>query len=536
MDVENDVLRVLETTLREMGIKYGTLCFDGLMVYRRSVHASKRDISAIVSHIESVLKGCFGYTIHLKVKDMDEDVSLADLMEKREIRTDELALAETVLDIFSEDFKYDFTSKTLWFWIEDETHLWQKQSFGYFGVIMVKPLETYLSQHPDKDHVEETCKALYTNSLTLNILAHIRRRVEIRRDDDFIKENFDTKSGLFPVGNGMLIDLHTNTTRLREKTDYFTMASEIVPEPITAGGREAINQYIKEILVTDSQEYVNCLLTCLAYCLTGENNKKVIINLIGARDAGKSLFLRLISKIMGPFSGAVNERVVIKKKNEAVHDSEILSLINLRIATISELLKYEQFNVKTLKAISGGDEIDARGAGDKGTVKLNLKCVLMVATNEMPHFKDLHFASRLRCFHFKNTFDKVPAVERRMIGLCPQFLSLLSEYSVQYYQSGEEIKICKEVDDYTRTVIESRNSVVMFLKTLEKTDKDSDYIRRPDMFLHYLSFCVDERITSPEKKSDFYEYLDKEIGSPKQKKKDNVNLGYCYSGIKWVYD
>ena len=531
LDVEDDVLRVMEHALHSLHIKYGALCFDGLMVYQRSVGSSKYNIAEVVSLMEESLQDCFGYPILLKVKDMDEGVPLDGLVEKREVRTDELALAETVLELFNEDYKYESTSTTLWFWIED-TRLWEKQSFGYFGIIMVTPLEVYLSQHPDKDLVEERRKALYTNSLTYNILAHIRRRVDVRRDDDFIKRFFNQSPGFFPVGNGILLNFHTNEMRLREKTDYFTMASPTVPEPVTLEGREALIKYIKDILVTESQEYVDCFLTCVAYCLTGENNKKVLMNVIGSRDGGKSLFLRLMSEIMGSFAGAVNKRVVIKKKNEAVHDSEILSLVNYRLATISELGKNQQYDVETLKAVSGGDSIDARGAGDRGTIKLLLKCVLLIATNNVPYFDDPHFASRLWCFHFKNRFERNPVVEKRMLELCPQFLSLLGEYGARYYQSGERLEQSIEVMEYTQKVIDGKDPIKRFCRKFEMTDDEKDVITRQDMLERYRIFCMEEKV-SAEGRSTFYEKIEEVIGQPKQVMRGDQNVR-CYIHVRWL--
>lgn len=533
LDVEDDVLRVMEDSLRSLRIKYGALCFDGLMVYRRSVDSSKYDIAEVVFRIEIALLGVFGYPIHLKVKDMDEDISLDGLMEKREVRTDELAMAEHVLELFSEDYKYDYKQETLWFWIAD-SGLWEKQSFGYFGVIMVKPLEIYLSQHPDKELVEERRKALYTNSLTHNILAHIRRRVEIHRDDDFIKRHFNQSPGLFPVGNTMLMDLHKNEIRLRKKTDYFTMASPIVPEPITHEGREALIQYIKDILVTESQVYIDCFLTCLAYCLTGENNKKIFLNLIGSRDGGKSLFLRLLSEIMGNFAGAVNKRIVIKKKNESVHDSEIMSLVNFRLATVSELGKNQQYNEETLKEITGGDITDARGAGKLETVKLSLKCILVIATNNVPQFEDEAFASRLWCFNFKNKFERNPAVEKRMLLLCPQFLSLLGEYGARYYQTGEEVYPSIEVKEYTQKIIDWRNPIKRFCQKFETTDDKVYVIPRQDVLERYRTFCMEEKV-SAEGRSTFYEKIEEILGEAKQVMLDGQNVR-CYLKVKWVDD
>lgn len=531
LDVEDDVLRVMEATLRSLRIQYGTLCFDGLMVYRRSVDGSNHNIAEIVARMETVLFNIFGYPIHLKVKDMDEDVSLDGLMEKREVRTDELALAEHVLELFNEDYKYDNKRENLWFWIE-ESRLWEKQSFGYFAIIMVTPLEIYLSQHPDKDLVEEKRNTLYTNSLTYNILAHIRRRVEIRRDDDFIKRHFNQSPGLFPVGNGMLLDLRTNEMRPREKNDYFTMTSPLVPEPITTKGRDALVKYIKEILMTEAQEYVDCFLMCLAYCLTGENNKKVIINLIGSRDGGKSLFLRLMSEIMGNFAGAMNERVVVKKRNESVHDSEIMSLVNYRLAFISELDEKQQYDVKTLKAISGGDSIDARGAGDRETISLFLKCVLLIATNKVPYFDDPAFASRLWCFHFKNKFERNPAVEERMIRLCPQFLSLLGEYGARYYQTDKRLEQSVEVRTYTQKIIDGKDPIKRFCREFVITDDEKNMIQRQEMYNRYLLFCEKEKVSSLGRNT-FYDEIEKIVGEPQQRNVDQRKNVRCYLKIKW---
>lgn len=530
-DVEDDILWSIEEILSEMNIEYGTLCFDGLMVYRKSIERTNHTSKQIITQIEIDLKKKFGFDIHLKVKEMDEGVDISGLTTK-EINLDQLSLAKVVLEHFKDDYKYEHTLKRLWVW-DDSTKLWLRQSMSYFAVIMIPVLKNYIGTSPDLDMITQTLDQLNTNSFQNHILSIIQRHVEAQRDDDFVRLRFNQSKGLFPITEGRVVDLHTNTIRLREKTDYFTMASTMSPQAVTAEGRDKLMNYFHSILMTDNRSYVDYFLTLIAYTMTGENNKKVVVNLIGGQDAGKSLLLKLLGIIMGTFSAPMNERIVIKKKNETVHDSELLGLRNIRCATISELEDKQQMNAKTLKTISGGDSISARGAGKEEMNEILLSCVLWIATNQMPQFDDPAFASRLNCFHFKNHFERNPLVERNMVELCPQLFTLLCEYALAYYESGEQLLQPPEVVAYTNKIVADRDSIAMFLQTIEQTNDTNDFILRSDVFERYQTFCQEESIRSPSTKSRLFERVEKVLGNVKQKKVDGMNYGRGFIGVRW---
>lgn len=74
-EIENIILEKIEQYLQMNNIKYGTLCFDGLMVYKDSI----KDLDLFILELNNFLKIAMGYNIPIMEKPMDEDIDLSGL-------------------------------------------------------------------------------------------------------------------------------------------------------------------------------------------------------------------------------------------------------------------------------------------------------------------------------------------------------------------------------------------------------------------------------------------------------------------------
>lgn len=88
--VENEVLVHIEEFLNSKKISYGTLCFDGLMVYRKDI----KDIKSLLTELEVYLLDKTGYAITITEKEMNEDVDISDLKPKEEEEVEEKEIPE----------------------------------------------------------------------------------------------------------------------------------------------------------------------------------------------------------------------------------------------------------------------------------------------------------------------------------------------------------------------------------------------------------------------------------------------------------
>lgn len=504
-EVENLVLIQIEIYLKEHNIQYGTLCFDGIMPYINSV----QDINALISNLEKYLQALVHCNIRLKCKEMDEGLDISDLCVKEDVKISDEDYALFLLERIKDDYLYDHNLNELWFYNED-TALWNLQKMKHIRTHITNYLIPYVQRSSDPKIVENESENLKSNSKQTAIIKMCEPYIENRRDDKFIKENFNVSKGLFPLANNKVIDLRTGDVRARLKTDYFTRTTTRQIVKITPEKRQEMLDYYTAMLKTDSIEYRDNLITVNAYVLTGENDQKIIANYIGERDGGKSTFLNHHNSILEDFACYANDRIFIEQKNNSTHDSELFNLRGKRMACLSETSKKQKYNVVLMKKISGGDRCNIRGAGDKETIDEKFNCVMVIATNEVADFstdnKDDSFPSRLWCFDFCNKFERNSAIVNKLNADIDAYFTLLCEYAkTHYYDRNKMITKCLEVKKFTQDITDSQDSVIWWCKkqTFEKGDYDN-YIEKTQLFEQYKDCCIEDKVKNIVGKTEFY--------------------------------
>ncbi len=512
-EVENKVLILIETYLNEHSIKYGTLCFDGLMVYIKSVP----DINMLLSDLEQYLYRTFKYNIYLKCKEMNEDIDISDLYIKEAIKTTDEDYALYLLNTIKDDYLYDSYLNEFWFYNE-ETALWSLQKMKHIRTVITKYLIPYIQTSSDPKLIDEETKSLKSNPTQTAIVKMCEPYIEKRRDEQFIREHFNVAKGLFPIANKQVIDLRTGEVRPRRKTDYFTLTTNRHIVEITPEKRKEILDYYASMLKTDSIEYRDNLITVNAYILTGENDQKVITNYLGKRDGGKSTFMNHHQNILESFGCYANNRIFIEHKNTSTHDSELFNLRGKRMACLSETSSKERYNVTLMKAISGGDKKNIRGAGDKESTDEKFHCVMVIASNEVADFstedKEDSFPSRLWCFDFCNRFERNSAVVDKLNTDIDAYFTLLCEYAKTHYYDKKQILIqSQQVKKFTDNIVASQDTVVWWCKKQSFVKGEhEDYIEKTKLFEQYKNNCFEDKKKNVVGKTEFYkrfqEYYD----------------------------
>jgi phage/plasmid-associated DNA primase len=509
-EIENIVLTHIEKFLKDHEVKYGTLCFDGIMVYKRDVS----NINKLLKDLEVYLHDAMGYTIKLKCKEMNEDINISDLYPKEDIKTSDEDYALLLLDKIKDDIMYDKKQGELWYY-DEETALWSLQKMKYIHTQITKHLIPYIQTSPDPKIITEEIENIKSNCKQTAIIRMCEPYIEKRSDEKFIAENFDNLRGVFPIANRQVIDLRTGEIRPRRKTDYFTKTTNRSIVEVSEEKRKEILNYYASMLKTESIEYRDNLITVFAYILTGENNQKAIPNLIGNRDGGKSTFLNHHHSIFEDFACYANTRVFIEQKNNSNHDSELFNLRARRMACLSETSKKQRYNVTLMKEISGGDKINIRGAGDKKTIDEKFNCVMVLVTNEMAEFEynpeEDSFPSRLWCFDFCNKFERNSAVVDKLREDIDAYFTILCEYAKKhYYDCGKKLVKCPQVEKFTKKQCENQDSVKWWCdkNQFERGEYD-DFVEKTQLFEQYKDDCHEDKVKNIVGKTDFYKRFEK---------------------------
>lgn len=494
-DMEDRLLQHVEQILQEKGIRYGTLCFDGLQIYKDS---APEDINGLIAEIEASLLQTFNYAFKLSIKPMDDGVDISGLSIKEDIKTTDVDYALYILEALKNDLKYHSKLSQLYKFDEKQC-LWKPIKIESLTAFIPEILTPYINTSPDPKVIETEIPLILSSSKQKSILYQIKNRVEMMEDDQFITENFDVKKGLFPLKDNQTIDMRTCEVRKRLREDYFTRTTDRIFKPNYK--KAEVEAYYKSLLhnaetnEAPSEAYVQNFVQLMAYSMTGENNLKKFINLIGNGDNGKSVFIELHQEIMKGFATQGNKRTFIAQKSSSNHDAEAMGLINQRFVSLLELNKKDSFNEELIKSISGGDKFKVRGCGAKETVDVLFTCVLWIGTNELAKFENQQFKNRLLCIDFANKFQKNPAYVEELKTMYDDFFTHLCLSAKRFYENGRSIEFCPEIENYTEKMRNSQNSFLIFVSTqevYEVVDKERrGDIYRDEIKEHYFQFCRD---------------------------------------------
>jgi phage/plasmid-associated DNA primase len=533
-DIENQALSWIENYLTEHGIEYGSLVFDGIMIYQKYV--DEKELLNCMTEIEEYLEVNMGFRILLSCKPMLEAIDISDLKEKEEIKNTDEAYGKYLLKTLEGEILYSQKTGKMWAWNESEA-LWMKRDFSYIRTVMSR-LKDYILTSPDPEFIKEELDLIESDRKQSSILKVIIPYIKLRTDEEFIKDNFNKQGGLFPIANKKVVDLRTGQVVDRVKTHYFTKKTDNKIVEISEEDRAYIISYYESLLTSKqtiskmgtkpSKEHTDSLINSFAYALTGENNLKAFINLIGKKDGGKSLCIELHHKIFEDLSGMANDRVFVQQNNKAVHDTEIYSLEGRRMICLSETDSKDSFREDLIKRITGRDKVEIRRAGGSDTDEFKFNCILFLATNNMCNFKDEAFKGRLVCFDFCNQFEKNETVPEKIFSLKDEFFTVLCEYAKKYYDNNRKIVWSNDTVKYTQQVCNNKNPLIKWLENdcevqfyseaLSLRSEDADdfqseaketefYLEKsPKLYEQYVKFCKLEQMKY-DTRLEFYQAL-----------------------------
>ena len=472
---ENKLLVCLYKYLKSHNIEVGTFVFDGLMIKNLSLKGV--DVDGLLRDLEKELFSKLGYTMKLSTKEFD-DIDLTGLEETKDIDLTDDGLSSVVLDTI--DLKYH-NLKNVFYIFNEDTKLWvEYNKDAILWDISKTVLTDYITNNmpADSKKLMKAIKMIKSSSKMTAIVKMMMKKIQKKDDSMFINQYFNNIKGIFPIADGKTVDLRTGLSRDRTKEDFFTKTTDNLLLNTDETNTSFVRKYFSDVLSTTNDVYIDYILDTIGYMMTNENNLKRFYVMIGVKDTGKSLFVELLEKIFGFLGGAASDKVFKLKSSNSTHDTEVFSLEDKRFASVTELGENEKFNEVLIKKISGGDNLNIRRAGSKDNEEVNLKAVLLLATNEIPSFHEEAFAGRMRAINFDKVFTINPQVKIDTLHASNSFFSLFVEGASRYYKNNMNIVDCEEVIVSSRTLVNSRNPVHMFWEEQDKYEFVNDVKKR----------------------------------------------------------
>lgn len=509
---ENEVIQHCIELLRP-NYTISTLMYDGLMIEGNHYNNPEllRDIE---KHIESCYPGLnmhFSYKPHdTTIQIPDEFVidnmnmpSLTPCQEKMMINQNHKSCADVIYELFDDIYVCVDKNADRWYKYNEQTALWETgeqvsiRATIYdtlFDIVetanskLEKQYDALLKVDKDSQEVKNIKKLLTSNNhfkRSLGSQSFINGVQSFLRDQLFVS-NFETKINkqinMLPLADGTVINLKTNKTNPRTKTDYFSVACNVVYEPENTTYGE---QYFSSLFPDENTK--QCVLNILKTSLTGNPIRNIFV-WIGTGCNGKSLLLKVLRKMLSEnFCGIVSKNVIIQPSNASNITSELEDLSKYRFAQVSEISDADKVYQTRIKEFTGDGVIKYRGLWKKDTT-LEVVSTVHIATNEMLAFdcRDRAMLTRIIPVPFKAVF--VPNSEYE-VGVMNNINSIFS-YIIKFgnvQKSFNIFEMSDEIQKSRKEEIEMKDLLVMFITdhiVASKNDmKYEDFVNKYNEYL-----------------------------------------------------
>jgi putative DNA primase/helicase len=189
-----------------------------------------------------------------------------------------------------------------------------------------------------------------------------------------------------------IVDLRTGGSKDPCPEDYITVST--TTGPAQAGAPHPIfSKFLDEITNGDKELQAYLQLWC-GYCLTGEVSEHALLFIYGPGGNGKSVFVNIVSDILGDYAKSAATDTFMAKKFET-HSTDIAMLHGARMVSASETEKGSTWSDSKVNRLTGGDPITARFMRrDNFTFKPQFK--LVMTGNYKPQLAGVNEAARRR--------------------------------------------------------------------------------------------------------------------------------------------
>lgn len=269
---------------------------------------------------------------------------------------DDTGNADRFIDRYGNLYKYSYIANK--FYIYDGMK-WKIDDKGSIRKLIDEMIESIKDEkiiHGD-DVTEEEAREFFQKyykktrgtQAKKNIMNELMHRRPATPDD------FDRDDMLINVANGY-IDL---TSRELYKHDINKMFSQITNTDYTEKMQPAVwLDFLNDIFAGD-QKVIRYIQKALGYSLTGSTREQIMFILFGKGRNGKSIFVEVISEILGDYSNNMQAKSLMVKKNDNVN-TDIARLSKARFVTSSEPNEGFRFDEGLIKQLTGGDKVTAR--------------------------------------------------------------------------------------------------------------------------------------------------------------------------------
>lgn len=300
--------------------------------------------------------------------------------ETRLYSLDDMGNAKRFLDLFGEDFRYNYTDKMFLYWdgcrwAADQTGAVER-SADVSVEAMSAEAEWYESSG-DEDAAKafrKHIKASRSNKSKTNMLKEIQHNMPIMPFQlDKHKMAFNVPNGTLSLKSGQLVPA---------KRDYFI--TKFSPVEFTDNADCPMWRRFLDDIFDGDKELIRYIQKAVGYSMTGDTSEQCVFFLYGTGRNGKSTFLDVLREIFGDYVSNIQpETIMVKNSMGNGINSDIARLKGARMVTTVEPNEGVRLNEGLIKQLTGDDAVTARKLyGNEFEFKPEFK--LWMATNHKP--------------------------------------------------------------------------------------------------------------------------------------------------------
>lgn len=449
--------------------------------------------------------------------------SAQDEPETKLYTLDDMGNAKRFIDLFGEDFRYNYTDKCFIYW---DGCRWASDLDGTAERAADIAIESMSAEAEWYDSVgdEDAAKAFRkhikssrSNKSKTNMLKEIQHNLPIMpRQLDRHAMAFNVPNGTLSLKSGELVPA---------KREF--LITKLSPVEYTANADcPRWLKFLDDIFAGD-RELIRYIQKAVGYSMTGDVSEQCVFFLYGTGRNGKSTFLDVIREVLGEYVSNIQpETIMVKNGMGNGINSDIARLKGARMVTTVEPNEGVRINEGLIKQLTGDDTVTARKLyGNEFEFKPEFK--LWMATNHKPVIRGTD-EGIWRRIHMIPFTVQIPAdkVDRQLKAKLEREYPAILRWAVEgaLLWQREGLKQPRAVLDMTREYRREMDVISGFIDDRCEVGENFS-AKSSELYAAYSAWC-EENTEFKMSNTKFSVEMDKRF--PRTKQRD----GNYFSGLK----
>jgi len=220
-------------------------------------------------------------------------------------------------------------------------------------------------------------------------------------------DTFNQNAQILPVENGT-IDLATGSLREHRREDFTT---HLCPIEYAPGAK--CDRFLRALdeIFDGSEELIPYIQEIYGHCLTGIVLEKAIYYFHGRADAGKTLLVELLRRMLGTFAVKIQNEVFAASSRDTTAGRIAKGrMLGRRLVCASEPEKLDKLRSGLLKEVTGMEIFAGRLNYAPTETEISPTMKIVLTSNHLPIFDgdDSGIVARMRLIRFPHSFSANP--------------------------------------------------------------------------------------------------------------------------------